>query len=533
MKKCRGLELNGTPSAYPGYSMNPSSECHALATMTASAQISSSPSASATKFQHPRQRLGCRHTSISNGNESTNRCSDCSPTSSSSASSSASSASSGSMASSSSDHPHSKLVPSPSSLPRDNVQQRLQDTSSFDLIESGEGTLPSPSAELLHVRIGQPHHPVVEEEGEIGHEPGPPSPSPSDQQRKSSNPLVRLLYKLTRKQVEEKRTDITLDMLQPSRYKPNDLNQMAEDTKFSKREVRSLYRAFKQECPNGIVDEETFKDVYEKIFPLGDATHYAHLVFLAIDRDRTGGITFGDFMEFLSVITKGSLQDKLLWAFTFYDVDHDGFISKDEMLKVTDAIHELMGSKNTSNTLDAHINVDRIFETMDLNRDGLISMEEFVQYCTSTTEVRESLEVLPYMQSERQQNPPMHELTCTHSSNSKCPASIALSFPPSSHPPIHPSIHPSTYLSIHLSIHPVIPTFLPKELVGSLCGETLTKERKNCSGMTVFQSVLECALFQAACFLTGLLFVVVVVVCFHPHMGRNTHLRRTRALARC
>ena len=40
-------------------------------------------------------------------------------------------------------------------------------------------------------------------------------------------------------------------------------------------------------------------------------------------------------MEFLSVITKGSTEDKLLWAFTFYDVNHDGFISKDEMLKVT------------------------------------------------------------------------------------------------------------------------------------------------------------------------------------------------------
>ena len=65
-----------------------------------------------------------------------------------------------------------------------------------------------------------------------------------------------------------------------------------------------MYRAFKQECPNGIVDEETFKEVYEKIFPLGDASHYAHLVFTTIDREKTGGITFGDFMEFLSIITK-------------------------------------------------------------------------------------------------------------------------------------------------------------------------------------------------------------------------------------
>ena len=51
-------------------------------------------------------------------------------------------------------------------------------------------------------------------------------------------------------------------------------------------------------------------------------------------RERTGGITFGDFMEFLSVISKGTTMDKLSWAFTFYDVDNDGVITKEEMLKV-------------------------------------------------------------------------------------------------------------------------------------------------------------------------------------------------------
>ena len=51
-------------------------------------------------------------------------------------------------------------------------------------------------------------------------------------------------------------------------------------------------------------------------------------------RDRTGGITFGDFMEFLSVITKGTTEDKLQWAFTFYDVNHDGVISREELIKV-------------------------------------------------------------------------------------------------------------------------------------------------------------------------------------------------------
>ena len=109
---------------------------------------------------------------------------------------------------------------------------------------------------------------------------------------------------------------------------------MSLETKFSKSEVKFLYRAFKTECPNGIIDEDTFKEVYEKIFPMGDASKYAQIVFRAIDRDRTGGITFGDFMDFLSIISKGSEQEKILWSFQFFDVNQDGKITREEMIKV-------------------------------------------------------------------------------------------------------------------------------------------------------------------------------------------------------
>lgn len=214
-----------------------------------------------------------------------------------------------------------------------------------------------------------------------------------DLRKRKQNPMIRLLLKFTKKQVEVKKKELTLDMLQPSRYKPNALSQMAEDTKFSKREVRSLYRAFKQECPSGIVDEESFKEVYEKIFPLGDPSQYAHLVFSAIDSDKTGGITFGDFMEFLSVICKGSTQDKLLWAFRFYDVDRDGVISKEEMLKVSESIHELMG--NSGNTqAEKEARISEIFDTMDLNHDGKITIEEFLNYCANHREISDSMTVL-------------------------------------------------------------------------------------------------------------------------------------------
>ena len=72
--------------------------------------------------------------------------------------------------------------------------------------------------------------------------------------------------------------------LRPTRYKPVTVDQMARDTHFTKDEVKSLYRAFKQECPTAILDEETFKEVYQKIFPLGESSKYAKLVFSTIDR---------------------------------------------------------------------------------------------------------------------------------------------------------------------------------------------------------------------------------------------------------
>ena len=154
---------------------------------------------------------------------------------------------------------------------------------------------------------------------------------------KSRNCLEKLFPHLHKKEPDEIKEDKEklLELLKPVRYKPISVEQMAKETKFSVSEVKFLYRAFKQECPTGISSEETFKEIYKKIFPLGDSGKYAHLVFIAIDRSKTGGITFGDFMEFLSLLTRGSTLDRILWSFEFYDVNRDGVISRDEMMKVS------------------------------------------------------------------------------------------------------------------------------------------------------------------------------------------------------
>ncbi len=48
----------------------------------------------------------------------------------------------------------------------------------------------------------------------------------------------------------------------------------------------------------------------------------------------------------LSGVSRGSLQEKLDWAFELYDINGDGFISKEELNKIMQAIYDLLG-KNT------------------------------------------------------------------------------------------------------------------------------------------------------------------------------------------
>ena len=76
-------------------------------------------------------------------------------------------------------------------------------------------------------------------------------------------------------------------------------------------------------------------------------------------------------------------------AFKLYDVDNDGYITRDEMYDIVGAIYEMLGGANRpaddSQALDAtsdespNVRVDRIFALLDTNRDNKLSLNEFME----------------------------------------------------------------------------------------------------------------------------------------------------------
>uniref|UniRef100_A0A8C1LI43 Kv channel interacting protein 3b, calsenilin n=1 Tax=Cyprinus carpio TaxID=7962 RepID=A0A8C1LI43_CYPCA len=175
-------------------------------------------------------------------------------------------------------------------------------------------------------------------------------------------------------------SDLELAMV---RHQPEGLEQLQAQTKFTRKELQSLYRGFKNECPSGLVDEETFKSIYSQFFPQGDATTYAHFLFNAFDMDRNGSIRFEDFVIGLSVLLRGSVTEKLRWAFNLYDINKDGYITKEEMLAIMKSIYDMMGRYTFPCVKDdaAFEHVEKFFQKMDRNRDGVVTIDEFIETC--------------------------------------------------------------------------------------------------------------------------------------------------------
>ncbi|XP_073343194.1 A-type potassium channel modulatory protein KCNIP1 isoform X2 [Pagrus major] len=193
-------------------------------------------------------------------------------------------------------------------------------------------------------------------------------------------------------------------------HRPEGLDQLEAQTNFSKRELQVLYRGFKNECPSGVVNEETFKQIYSQFFPHGgkdsciegfsssspaDASTYAHFLFNAFDSAHTGSIKFEDFVTALSILLRGTVTEKLQWTFNLYDINRDGYINKEEMTDIVRAIYDMMG-KYTYPVLKNDApkqHVDAFFQKMDKNRDGVVTLDEFILSCQEDENIMRSLQL--------------------------------------------------------------------------------------------------------------------------------------------
>ncbi|KAJ8373894.1 hypothetical protein SKAU_G00044740 [Synaphobranchus kaupii] len=142
-------------------------------------------------------------------------------------------------------------------------------------------------------------------------------------------------------------------------------------------EMHLWYKKFMMECPSGQLTLHEFKQFFGLRGLDPEASAYIEQMFRTFDMNKDGTIDFMEYVAALSLVMKGKLEQKLRWYFKLYDVDGNGCIDRHELLSIIKAIRAINGTE--SQDVSAEDFTNRVFDRIDINGDGELSLEEFVE----------------------------------------------------------------------------------------------------------------------------------------------------------
>lgn len=146
--------------------------------------------------------------------------------------------------------------------------------------------------------------------------------------------------------------------------------------------IQDLYRSFIVECPSGSLHLHEFKRMFGVKYGTVEA-QYMETLFKAFDMNHDNTMDFMEYVAALHLVLRGRLEDKLRWSFKVFDNDDNGYLDKQEISKIIRIIYKIKkGSSTEKNDLEnmspEEIS-DRIFKEVDVNGDGEITLEEFLE----------------------------------------------------------------------------------------------------------------------------------------------------------
>ncbi|KFU84403.1 Guanylyl cyclase-activating protein 2, partial [Chaetura pelagica] len=161
-------------------------------------------------------------------------------------------------------------------------------------------------------------------------------------------------------------------------------NAKGEQTEMDVAELQEWYKKFVMECPSGTLYMHEFKQFFG-VQDDREASEYVENMFRAFDKNGDNTIDFLEYVAALNLVLRGKLEHKLRWTFKIYDKDGNGCIDKPELQEIVEAIYRLKKvckseeeEEDGTPLLTPEEVVDRIFQLVDANGDGQLSLDEFI-----------------------------------------------------------------------------------------------------------------------------------------------------------
>jgi len=167
--------------------------------------------------------------------------------------------------------------------------------------------------------------------------------------------------------------------------------ELLHKTRFEGPELRKWYVEFCKEYSHGEISKKQFVEENISFTKINDEEFWEH-IFDVIDVDKTGKLSFVEWISLLSCVNRGSQSEQLALLFYSMDIDGCGFLTRDE---VTRSI--LLISKIAEVNKPAAVLCSEIFSVIDLDKDEKISYKEFHDGLIAHEDIRKSLDFVRYI----------------------------------------------------------------------------------------------------------------------------------------
>ena len=129
-----------------------------------------------------------------------------------------------------------------------------------------------------------------------------------------------------------------------------------------------------KESPNEI-EKQQLKDVFDTMGIDWKNDDYLNRLFDVVDTHGSNTINYQECLIGLSMLMNGNPQERLALSFELFDVDGTGTITKNEMMTV------LRASSSNDNETDTLQFVNDVFQTVDKQQNGCLTLREFTNAC--------------------------------------------------------------------------------------------------------------------------------------------------------
>lgn len=169
----------------------------------------------------------------------------------------------------------------------------------------------------------------------------------------------------------------------------DDMQLIRSRTGMSNNEIKQSYKDFKKEAGGDKLKLDKFTKLVKDMNTNtdGDVTDFAKHIFRVFDTDNDQRVTFREVLIGFHTLSRGEVDNRLRLVFSIYDLRGQGAFTPEDAKIITEAKLRMEGEKVDMSKLEDRVSA--CFRQCDINKDGKITLEEFLKTGETVAEMFE------------------------------------------------------------------------------------------------------------------------------------------------